>query len=125
MASRSLDAPESRPEAKAQVEEITDSASRAIDEVRDIAFNLRPYQLDRFGLTRTLQAIFTRFSDPAATVFIARIDPIDALFSKQDEISIYRIVQEGINNIVKHAGATEATLTVTRNGRTVRFEICD
>jgi len=108
-----------------QLAEITDSASRAIDEVREIAFNLRPYQLNRFGLTRTLQAIFTRFSNPATTVFSAQIDPIDALFSQQDEISIYRIVQEGINNIVKHANATEATLTVKKRDGSVEFVICD
>jgi signal transduction histidine kinase/ligand-binding sensor domain-containing protein len=116
---------EDRETATEQLKEITDSASRAIDEVREIAFNLRPYQLNRFGLTRTLQAIFTRFSDPARTVFTAEIDPIDGLFSKQAEISIYRIVQEGINNIVKHAGATEARLIVKKQGGSVEFVISD
>jgi signal transduction histidine kinase len=108
-----------------QLDEITDSASRAIEEVREIAFNLRPYQLNRFGLTRTLQSIFTRFSDPGRTTFSAQIDPIDGLFSKQDEISIYRVVQEGINNIVKHANATRATLTVKKAERDVEFVIHD
>jgi signal transduction histidine kinase/ligand-binding sensor domain-containing protein len=122
IASSALDDPEGTRE---QLEEITDSASRAIDEVREIAFNLRPYQLNRFGLTRTLQAIFTRFSDPARTRFSAHIDPIDGLFTKEDEISIYRIIQEGINNIVKHARATEATLTVKRSDSSVELEICD
>jgi signal transduction histidine kinase/ligand-binding sensor domain-containing protein len=112
-------------ETREQLMEITDSASQAIEEVREIAFNLRPYQLNRFGLTRTLQAIFNRFSDPGRTVFSARIDPIDGLFAKDDEISIYRIVQEAINNIVKHAGATEATLTVTRRAGEVEFAIHD
>jgi signal transduction histidine kinase len=116
---------EDREAAAEQLKEITDSASRAIDEVREIAFNLRPYQLNRFGLTRTLQAIFTRFSDPTRTVFSAEIDPIDGLFSKQDEISIYRIVQEGINNIVKHAQASEAKLIVKKLDSGVEFVITD
>ena len=116
---------EDREAATEQLKEISDSASRAIDEVREIAFNLRPYQLNRFGLTRTLQSIFTRFSDPARTVFSAQIDQIDGLFSKEAEISIYRIVQEGINNIVKHARATEARLIVKKQGGGVEFVISD
>jgi len=125
LAASSLEAPQDGQQTREQLDEITDSASRAIEEVREIAFNLRPYQLNRFGLTRTLQAIFTKFSDPGRTVFSAQIDPIDGLFTKEDEISIYRIVQEGINNIVKHSGATEATLTVKRSGRKVDFQIHD
>jgi signal transduction histidine kinase len=53
------------------------------------------------------------------------MDQIDGLFSKQDEISIYRIVQESINNIVKHAQATDARLSVDRNGREVQLRILD
>ncbi|MGH9823845.1 MAG: ATP-binding protein, partial [Blastocatellia bacterium] len=125
LASTSLGGAAGSKETKEQLDEITDSASRAIEEVREIAFNLRPYQLHRFGLTRTLQAIFTRFSEPGATIFSAQIDPIDGLFTKEDEISIYRIVQEGINNIVKHSRATQAALTVKRAGREVEFVIRD
>jgi signal transduction histidine kinase/ligand-binding sensor domain-containing protein len=112
-------------ETQEQLNEITASASQAIEEVRTIAHNLRPYQLDRFGLTRTLQAIFTSFPHSSEIKFSAEIDPIDGLFSKQDEISIYRIVQESTNNIVKHAGATEAQLSVDRNGREVQLRIRD
>jgi signal transduction histidine kinase/ligand-binding sensor domain-containing protein len=112
-------------ETQEQLNEITASASQAIDEVRTIAHNLRPYQLDRFGLTRTLRAIFTSFPHSSRIRFSAEIDAIDGLFSKQDEISIYRIVQESTNNIVKHADATEAQLSVDRNGREVQLRIRD
>ena len=108
-----------------QLEEITASASQAIEEVREIAYNLRPYQLDRFGLTKTLHAIFTRFADSAGIRFSVEIDPIDGLFSKEDEISIYRIVQESINNIVKHSGSTEAKLVIKRVAREVDLRIYD
>src|SRR4030095_11898351 len=95
-----------------QLEEISASASQAIDEVREIAYNLRPYQLDRFGPTRTARAIFTSVADSSGIRFSADIDAIDGLFSKEAEISIYRIVQESINNIVKNYKATEATLVL-------------
>lgn len=108
-----------------QLDEISASASQAIEEVREIAYNLRPYHLDRFGLTKTLQAIFTRFSDSSDLRFVVEIDPIDGLFSKEDEISIYRIVQESLNNIVKHARATEAQLVIKREAQAVRLRIQD
>ncbi len=108
-----------------QLDEISASASQAIDEVREIAYNLRPFQLDRFGLTRSLQAIFTRFPESCGIRFSAEIAPIDGLFSKEDEISIYRIVQESINNIVKHSNATEANLAIRREGRAVYLRIQD
>jgi signal transduction histidine kinase/ligand-binding sensor domain-containing protein len=114
-----------RENTQEQLEEISASASQAIEEVREIAYNLRPYHLDRFGLTKTLKAIFTRFSDSSGTHFSVEIDPIDGLFSKEDEISIYRIVQESINNIVKHAYATEAQLVIRREAQTLRLHIQD
>src|SRR4029079_5233022 len=96
-----------------------------IEEVREIAYNLRPYHLDRFGLTKTLQAIFTRFSDSPGLNFSAEIDPLDGLFSKEDEINIYRIAQESINNIVKHSPATQARLVIRREAQEVRLRIQD
>jgi len=69
--------------------------------------------------------MFTRFPDSSGVSFRAEIEPIDGLFSKQDEISIYRIVQESTNNIVKHAMATEASLTIKRQGRAVEMRIHD
>jgi signal transduction histidine kinase/ligand-binding sensor domain-containing protein len=111
--------------AQEQLDEITASASQAIEEVREIAYNLRPYQLDRFGLTRTLQAIFTRFADSSSIRFSAEIDQIDGLFSTEEEISIYRIIQESINNIVKHSNATEATLLIKRGVREVSLCVHD
>ncbi len=68
---------------------------RRLRKVREIAYNLRPYQLDRFGLTKTLQAIFMKVSEASGMHSVTELDPIDGVFSKQAEISIYRMVQEG------------------------------
>jgi signal transduction histidine kinase len=50
---------------------------------------------------------------------------VDGLFPPQTEISIYRIVQEGLNNAVKHASATSVSLTVRRNGGVVQIRLSD
>lgn len=108
-----------------QLNEISSTASQAIEEVREIARNLRPYQLDRFGLTKALESIIKRAASSSAINFSSHLAAIDDLLSKEAEINLYRIVQEGLNNILKHSHATEATLLVEREGRAVRLEMKD
>jgi signal transduction histidine kinase len=55
----------------------------------------------------------------------AQVDPIDGVFPPEVEISIYRIVQEGLNNAVKHAAARAAQLTVQRDARVVTIRLSD
>jgi signal transduction histidine kinase/ligand-binding sensor domain-containing protein len=114
-----------KEETQEQLEEISASASHAIEEAREIAYNLRPYQIDRFGLTRTLEAIVVKASDTSGIKFTAAVEKIDGLFPKEAEINIYRIVQESVNNIIKHSRATEARLVIERNGSEALIRIED
>jgi signal transduction histidine kinase/ligand-binding sensor domain-containing protein len=112
-------------QAREQFAEINASASQAIDEVRTIAYNLRPYHLDRLGLTATLEDMIERVSKVSGVQFSSTIAPLDDLFSKEAEISLYRIVQETLNNIVKHAQATEAEVEITRSAQNVSLTVHD
>ena len=58
------------------------------------------------------------------TRFGCEVDGIDRL-PPEIEITIYRIAQEGINNVLKHADATEAILQLQRQAAAVRFSIFD
>ena len=100
--------------ARAQIDEISAEASQALSEVREISYNLRPYQLDRLGLTKAIEAIVKKASCASSIVFAAEIAAIDGLFPKDSEIHFYRIVQEWVNNLVKHSQATEARVAVRR-----------
>ena len=105
-----------KPEAaKAQFDGISASASQALEEVREIAYNLRPYHLDRLGLTSTLEAMLEKVADSTDIQFAFEVAGIDELFSKEDEINIFRIVQECVNNVLKHAEATRAHVAIRRN----------
>jgi len=53
--------------------------------------------------------------------FEIEIEEIDGLLTKEAEISLYRIVQESLNNIIKHSRATEARLTIRRDGTFLRL----
>ncbi len=108
-----------------QVEEICMEASSAIAEVREISHNLRPYQLDRLGLTQALRSMVEHVGKGSATRFTAQIDDIDDLFTPDFQIGFYRIVQECLNNILKHAEAGEAAVVVERSGTRLRLSVSD
>ncbi|MDQ3652904.1 MAG: histidine kinase [Acidobacteriota bacterium] len=111
--------------AREQFDEITESASQAIDEVREIAYNLRPYHLDRLGLTSTLEALAERVARVSQIAFTAEIDRIDNLLPQEAEINLYRIVQECVNNIIKHSGATEAKIVIKKEAENLFVTIQD
>jgi signal transduction histidine kinase len=108
-----------------QLHEIAATTDQAIDEVSEISYNLRPYHLDRLGLARAIEAMVGRASGSSGIKFSSAIDPVDNLFDPSAEISIYRIVQESVNNIIKHSGATEAQVTIKKNAREMEMQIRD
>jgi signal transduction histidine kinase/ligand-binding sensor domain-containing protein len=108
-----------------QLEQIETTAAQSIKEVRQIAYDLRPYQLDEIGLTQALRDLIKNVSGSCQIDFTASIAQIDDLYSIEESINLYRIVQEALNNIVKHSGATDASVTISRNDSEVGIVIED
>jgi signal transduction histidine kinase len=108
-----------------RLDEISGMASQALEEVRQITHGLRPYQLDRLGLTQSIRTTINQVSESGPILFASDVENIDGLFDKESEIHIYRIVQESINNIVKHSGATEATIVIKRQPAVISLSIRD
>lgn len=108
----------------AELEEISQTVSQTIAEVREISHNLRPYQLDRLGLTKAVRATLKKIADSGSLRIESEIGDIDGLFSPEGEINFYRIVQESLNNILKHSAAATARIRIERtDGRlTMRIE---
>lgn len=109
----------------AQLRLISDGASAMIGEARSIAHNLRPAHLERFGLTDTLRAMIDQVAGTTTVRWRHSIDPVDGAFAKEDEMSVFRIVQEAMNNILKHANATEAGIAVSVREHEVVIEARD
>jgi signal transduction histidine kinase len=108
-----------------RLSQISEVTALAIEEVRQITRNLRPYQLDRLGLTHAIRAIIKQMSENGPILFASHVDEIDGTFDKESEIHVYRIIQESINNIIKHSGATEATIVIKKNTTIVSLSIRD
>jgi signal transduction histidine kinase/ligand-binding sensor domain-containing protein len=121
----SLQSPDDHRRAFDQMDEIAEAATDAIDEVKEIAYNLRPFHLDRLGLTAAIDVMLANMADAHGFRVVKELDPLDGVFPKDEEINIYRIVQEALTNIVKHAAATEVRVTITRGPRSVAIAIED
>ena len=113
------------PEFLEQFEWILSSATQSIEEVREIAQNLRPYHLDRLGLTKALEIMLERVAATTRMRFVSQLAPLDDLISKDEAITLYRVVQESLNNVVKHAQATEVRVGVERLTDAVTLTIHD
>lgn len=103
--------------------QIAESATQALEEVREITNNLRPQLLDRLGLTKAINAMLKKITDVVEVE--SEIDMIDALFSENEEISIYRIMQESLNNVIKHSEAAKVVVKIKRNDNNVLIKIAD
>jgi ligand-binding sensor domain-containing protein/signal transduction histidine kinase len=111
--------------ANEQFDEISGSATDAINEVRAIAYHLRPSQLERLGLSTSIQEMIDDVADTSGIRFDCNIATLDGVFSQASEINFYRIVQESLNNIVKHSRASEANVRILRDERGVELMIED
>ncbi|KAA6465230.1 hypothetical protein DYQ86_04605 [Acidobacteria bacterium AB60] len=104
---------------------IAEQAAVAIREVEAICYGLRPYQLDRLGLTKAVRSLLRKLEEGNALFLRSSIDDIDGFFPPELEITFYRILQEAISNILKHSEASRAEITVICDGTRLRLSIQD
>ncbi len=106
-----------------EIKHISETATQALVGVREITNDLRPQLLDRLGLTKAVRSMVKKVSGVVEIEEI--IDPIDGLVSEKDEINIYRIVQESLNNVLKHSEATNALVEIKRDEKSLIIIIKD
>lgn len=109
----------------AQLEEISRATGQALEEVRSIAYNLRPYHLERLGLRESIEAMLEKIREATGLEINARVALFDEVFSKDDEVTFYRVIQECLNNIIKHAEATAVEISIVQSETEVTARIQD
>ena len=107
------------------IEEVSEEVTQAISETREISYNLRPFRLDRVGLTKAVAGLVQSVASASAIDITTDLDSIDDVFPEDLRINFYRIVQECLANIVKHSFASEVHVTVRRLGQHVVLTIRD
>ncbi len=104
--------------------EIERNTVQTLREMRMLLYELRPADLDQEGLTHAIELRLNAVERRANLQVDARLDELAGLSPRQ-EIDLYHIVVEALNNVVKHAAATCVTLNLTRDGECVRLRVMD
>jgi two-component system sensor histidine kinase UhpB len=85
----------------------------AIGRMRDLVQALRPPLLDEFGLHAALSAYVEREATRAGLKFHLAIDPFDKRFPVTIEVTCFRVAQEALTNVIRHAGARGVDIELT------------
>jgi two-component system, NarL family, sensor histidine kinase UhpB len=102
-----------------QLDELRETARHGTEEVRRIARRLRPEALEDLGLESALAALAAAIGDQAHLRIERLLEPGLPL-TKEQELVVYRIAQEALTNVARHADATEVQLHLhRRNGRAI------
>lgn len=103
---------------------LADQAQATVGEVRRIVHGLRPPALDDMGLVGALELLAGSFASSSLTV-TTRLPATQLMPAAALEVAVYRIVQEAMTNIAKHAHARHATLTLEVNTDSLLLVVCD
>ena len=108
-----------------RVASISHLAAQCIAEARQISHALHPPQLDHLGLTRALEAMIENMAQASDIRFTRKFDAVDEFFPTEAAMNFYRIVQESLNNILKHSRAKNVDIRLERDIHEVQLCIAD
>jgi signal transduction histidine kinase len=114
-----------RPEVRAQVDNMKSVAERTFQEVRNIALLLRPSMLDDLGLVAALEWQGREVSRRSDIEVDVQSDIASDDLPDEYRICIYRLVQEALNNAVRHSSAKNAKVTVRQSDKSIRVAVAD
>jgi PAS domain S-box-containing protein len=110
---------------KKRFNEIKGLLDNVMTEARDISYNLMPSVLEDFGLSPALQLFCETFANRLKVKVSYQAHGINGRFDGALEVNLYRIAQEALTNVVKHAEATSIDVQLLGNEQGVRMSIED
>jgi signal transduction histidine kinase len=121
-----IDGAPALPAARQASNALRETARSALESVGRMAFALRPSALDEFGLAPALAALGRGLEEQGGPKVVCEIDlPVGLRLSADLETALFRITQEALTNVVKHADAKSARIILTRRERSVLLVVED
>ncbi len=99
---------------RAELIAIREGIRQVVADLRQLCRDLRPPTIDNHGLTAAIRSLAQEWAERNGLTLLLNIDPDLGRLPETIELSVFRIVQEGINNIAKHAEAKTVSLTMRR-----------
>lgn len=111
--------------AAVEIDETKQAVRLALDEVRRIAQELRPAMLDHLGLPSALTELAARFEEHTGLPVERRLASSLPRLSPDGELAVYRVAQESLTNVARHARASRVELTLEPGAGSVVLRVRD
>ncbi len=112
-------------ERDAGLDEVRNEMIEAIEGIRRFARGLRPPVLDQVGVVAAISEHVRSVCEATTLAVDFQADPVDQLLPPDSALALYRIAQEALANIMRHAAATTVQIRIQRQAETVVAEIKD
>ena len=113
------------PEAATAIESLRELVVSTLQNVRRLAVELRPTALDDFGLVPAVERLADTFREQSGLTVDLEARLGDSRLPAEAETTLYRVIQEALTNIVKHAGATGVSILLQRRSHAVHLVVED
>jgi two-component system sensor histidine kinase UhpB len=107
------------------LDEALATAEAALEDVRRLARRLRPEVLDELGLTAALNTLCNRLSSQTGLVIHRTLPETPPPLSAEEQLVVYRIVQESLTNVIRHSGASEVRVMLQEDTDGVEVVVVD
>jgi PAS domain S-box-containing protein len=111
--------------ARSRLDDSLALVAETTERIRHVMADLRPPVLDDYGLVAALRWYGEQLAQRAGVAVVVRDEELAPRLNAQAESALFRIAQEALTNVVKHAQATQVTVAVEEDGRTVRLVVAD
>jgi len=122
---RLLERAKTPEEAQLRVQELRELTAQALEEVRRVSLDLRPTILDDLGLGPALEWRVDEFNSAHGMEAAIEVQGIEKRLSRNVELVFYRVGQESLSNVARHAQADAVDVTLLQRNGVVTIEIID
>ena len=113
------------PELQSLMKNAKDKAIQVISDLRNLAHGLKPEMLNNLGLIPSLRSLFDEIKRSTGIEIHFFTKGVPKRFNPENELALYRITQEAINNIIKHARATEVFISLIKKEKPLSLSVED
>jgi two-component system sensor histidine kinase UhpB len=110
---------------KSKLKECVQIVDQALIQTQNLSLNLHPPQLDELGLVVALRWHLDRQANAAGLIPYFSADPLPAHLHPNLEIACFRVVQEAITNVIRHAAASRVSVQLFQRGSDLHLVIRD
>jgi len=122
---KTLERKNDSPELQDGLDSMLEVVSETIEQIRELSYRLRPAALEEFGLPVALETLAKDIAREAGLILYCQLEPVGRQLAGGVDVTLYRIAQEALTNVVRHAQATSVTITLRQQAGQLWLRIID